>query len=118
MASQPRAQVAIAPHLQTVDLPPFSLRAAIASVDPETRTVDLVFSTGAAIERMDWWTGKRYIEKLSLKPGHVRLERLNAGSPLLDTHGAYSIADQIGVVVSGSAKVDGKEGRARARFSK
>jgi hypothetical protein len=67
---------------------------------------------------MDWWTGKRYVEKLSLKAGDVRLERLNAGGPLLDAHSAYSIADQIGVVVPGSAKVDGKEARATVRFSK
>ncbi len=109
---------AIAPKPETVDLPPFSIRAVVDSVDPEARTVELVFSTGAPVTRMDWWTGDRYIEKLSLKPEHVHLDRLNAGGPLLDAHSAYSIADQIGVVVSGSAKVNGKEARATVRFSK
>jgi hypothetical protein len=117
-AKAPVAEPAVVPQPQTVDLPPFSIRAAVGTVDPETRTVALTFSTGAPVERMDWWTGKRYIEKLSLKPGHVRLDRLNAGGPLLDTHSSYSIADQIGVVVPGSAAVDGKVASATVRFSK
>jgi hypothetical protein len=78
----------------------------------------LIFSTGASVERQDWWTGERYVEKLSLKAGNVRLDRLNAGGPLLDTHSAYSLADQIGVVVGGSATTTGKEARAIVRFSK
>lgn len=87
-------------------------------MDKEARTVELVFSTGAAVERYDWRTGGRYMEVLSLKPGHVRLGRLNGGAPLLDAHSAYSLSDQIGVVVSKSAKVTGTEGRATVRFSK
>jgi hypothetical protein len=114
-----RTRTASAPAVapQTVDLPPFSIRAAVGSVDAEARTVELIFSSGAAVQRM-LWNGVGYIEKLSLKPGAVRLDRLNAGGPLLDTHSSYSIADQIGVVVPGSAKVDGKEARATVRFSK
>ncbi len=106
------------PKPLTVDLPSFCFRAAIGTVDVETRTVELVFSTGAPVTRMDWWTGKRYIEKLSLKPEHVRIERLNTIGPLLDTHSAYSLSDQIGTVVPGSVTVNGKEGRCRVRFSK
>lgn len=102
----------------TIDLPPLSLRAAVSSVDDEARTVELVFSTGAAVDRMDWWTGQRYIETLSLDPKHVRLERLNAGAPLLDAHSAYSITDQIGAVEPNSAKIVKKEGRATVRFSR
>ena len=30
---------------------------------------------------------KIYDEELSLEPGHVRLDRLNSGAPVLDTHG-------------------------------
>ncbi len=103
---------------QTIDLAPLCVRADVGTVDVEARTVDLVFSTGAAVERYDWRTGGRYMEVLSLKAGHVRLGRLNGGAPLLDAHSAYSLADQIGVVVSKSAKVTGSEGRATVRFSK
>jgi hypothetical protein len=99
-------------------MPPLCVRAAVSSINDEARTVELVFSTGAAVDRMDWWTGKRYIEKLSMDPGHVRLDRLNAGGPLLDAHSSYSIQDQIGVVEQGSAKIIKKEARATVRFSR
>ena len=101
-----------------VDLFPLCLRAGITAIDDETRTVELVFSTGAAVERFDWWTGKRYLEKLSLKAEHLRLDRLNAGAPLLDAHSAYSVTDQLGVVESDSVKLTAKEARAIVRFSK
>jgi hypothetical protein len=109
-------QAAAAP--QSVDLPPLSVRAEVASVSDENRTVDLIFSTGAGVERTDWWTGDRYIEQLALSPKNVRIERLNAGGPLLDAHSSYSISDQIGAVEPGSVKLTGKEARATVRFSK
>lgn len=108
----------LAAQSRTVDFPPLSVRADVATADEETRSVELVFSTGAAVERMDWWTGKRYLEKLSLDPAHVKTDRLNAGAPLLDAHSAYSIADQIGTVVPGSVKLTKTEARATVRFSK
>lgn len=102
----------------TIEMPPLCVRADVGSVNAEARTVDLVFSTGAAVERYDYWTGKRYIEKLSMDPASVKLERLNAGGPLLDAHSSYSIQDQIGVVEQGTAKIVKKEARATVRFSK
>lgn len=88
-----------------------------ASANDEDRTVELTFSTGAAVDRFDWMSGKRYIEKLSLDPAHVRLDRLNAGAPLLDTHASYSVRDMLGSVVPGSAAIKGKQGRAVVQFS-
>jgi len=102
----------------TVDLPPLSIRADVATVDEEARTVELIFSTGAAVDRMDWWTGKRYLEKLSLDPKHIRLDRLNAGGPLLDSHSSGSVKDQLGAVVPGSVRLMKIEARATVRFSK
>jgi hypothetical protein len=110
--------LAAAPQPQTVDLSPLCFRADVASVNDEARTVELVFSTGASVDRFDYWTGKRYTEKLSLKPESIRLGRLNAGAPLLDAHSAFSIFDQIGVVEAGSVKLKAKEARATVRFSK
>lgn len=101
-----------------IDLPPLCLRADVAVVSDEDRIVELVFSTGAPVERYDYWRGTRYIEKLSLKPGHVRLDRLNAGAPLLDAHSAWSITQQLGVVETDSVKFTAKEARAKVRFSK
>lgn len=104
---------------RVVNLPPLCVRAAIqpASLNADARTVDLIFSTGAAVERRDWWTGDRYIEKLSLDPSAVRLDRLNAGAPLLDSHSAYSVHDMLGAVVSGTAKVVKSQGLATVQFS-
>lgn len=101
---------------KTIELAPLEFRAAIGDVHEDTRTVELTFSTGADAVRFDWMTGKRYIERLSMDQKHIRMERLNAGAPLLDTHSAYTLAHQIGVVER--AEVDGKKGSAVVRFSK
>lgn len=103
---------------KTIDLAPLDLRAAIGAVNEDARTVDLTFSTGADVIRYDWDTGRRYIERLSMDAKSVRLDRLNGGAPLLDSHSAYSLANQIGIVEPGSAVLDGKAGRALVRFSK
>lgn len=107
------------PEARTVDLALLCRRAAIAptTIDDDNRTVELTFSTGAAVVRSDWWGGKRWIEKLSMDPKHVRLERLNSGAPLLNAHSGYSLEDQIGVVEDGSARIAGKKGIATVRFS-
>lgn len=104
---------------RTVQLAPLSIRADIPprSVNDEDRSIDLIFTTGAGVRRMDYWTGKEYVEKLSLDPAHVRLERLNEGAPVLDSHANFSVADILGAVVPGSASLQKKAGLARVRFS-
>lgn len=103
---------------QTIDVLPLSVRAAIASVDETARTVDLIFSTGAAVQRYDWLTGKRYLEQLLITPKAVRLDRLNAAGPLLDTHSADSVFSQLGAVVEGTARIEHGQGRVTVVFSK
>src|SRR5207237_3905276 len=102
----------------TITLPPLSFRAELGTVNAEARTVDVIFTTGAPVTRFDWMSETRYVETLSMDPAHVRLGRLNAGAPLLDTHSGYSLSDQIGVVEDGTAKMVGKRGVATVRFSK
>ncbi|WP_211160104.1 prohead protease/major capsid protein fusion protein [Aromatoleum aromaticum] len=85
-----------------------------ATLNEETRTVELVWSTGAKVRRYDWWEDKYYDEELSLDAAHVRLDRLNAGAPLLKDHRA-SLDNTIGVVER--AWIEGAEGRALVRFS-
>lgn len=104
--------------LATVEVTPLSLRADVGSIDEDARTVDLIFSTGASVDRMDWWTGKRYSEVLSMRPEHVRLQRLNAGAPLLDAHSAWSVGDVLGVVEPGTARIEKGKALARVRFSR
>lgn len=102
----------------TIDVLPLSVRADVASVDRDKRTVELVFSTGAAVERYDWLRDMRYVEVLSLKPEHVRIDRLNAAGPLLNSHSAWSLSSQIGIVEPGSVRITGKEGIAKVRVSR
>lgn len=102
---------------QTVDLPPLTIRAEVGAIDPETRTVELIFSTGAPVDRYDYFTGKRYREVLSMDPAHVRLARLNAGAPLLDSHSAWSVGDVLGAVVRDSARIEKRQAVASVRFS-
>src|SRR5262245_20183432 len=102
-----------------IEVAPFSLRAHVRadSIDPAARTVELVFSTGAAVQRYDWRTDQLYLETLSMKPADVRLDRLNAGAPFLNTHSGYSLDDILGVVVDGSAHVRSGRGVATVRIS-
>jgi len=105
---------------RVVRMPPLSLRADLAprTINEEDRSVELIFTTGAAVKRRDWWTGKEYVEVLSLDPAHVRLERLNNGAPLLDSHRPYSVADQLGAVIPGSVELMKKAAVGRVRFSR
>ncbi len=89
--------------------------ASVGSVDAEKRTAELVWSTGAAVPRMDWRSGRTFMEELSLDSASVRLGRLNGGAPLLNSHSSYDLRSILGVVEV--ASVDGKEGKATVRFS-
>jgi len=91
-----------------------------ASVEPATlnadkRTVDLVWSTGAQVRRVDWWSGQQYLEELTMAPQAIRLDRLNAGANLLESHSQYSLQSVLGVVEK--AWLDGGRGMATVRFS-
>jgi len=86
-----------------------------ATVNEESRTAELVWTTGASVTRMDWMSGERYSEALDMSPEAVDMTRLNGGAPLLNSHRASTLADQIGVVER--AWLDGNEGRATVRFS-
>lgn len=98
----------------------FPMQARQASFQPATlneadRTVELVWTTGASVRRMDYWTGRVYYEQLSLDPEAVDLSRLNGGAPLLNSHASYDLSDVLGVVER--AWLEGDEGRAVVRFS-
>lgn len=77
------------------------------AVDQKKRTAVISFSSEAEVER---WFG---IEVLSHDPGHVRMDRLNNGAPLLHGHNRN---DQVGVV--DSARIAGGVGVAVIRLSR
>lgn len=89
------------------------------SINVDSRTVNVVFTTGAAVRRRRWvgWdTVVPFDEILEVSRTAVDLSRLNAGAPALDSHSTWSSYSQIGVVER--AWIDGKEGRATIRFPK
>lgn len=99
------------------ETPMQQLRASVreGSIDAEARTVELVWTTGARGHRWSWDVGS-YMEELEVSDQAVRLERLNNGAPLLNTHKAEDLGDVIGVVER--AWLEGEEGHAIVRFSK
>lgn len=103
-------------EVRKIEIPMQQRAMPLGSLDRDKRTVDVVFSTGAGVRRMDWWTGERYIEELSLDPAHVRLERLNAGGPLLAVHNQWELRAVVGVIEDGSARIESGQGVARVRF--
>ncbi|GAA0599175.1 prohead protease/major capsid protein fusion protein [Caenispirillum bisanense] len=88
-----------------------------AAVTPQTvneddRTVQVVWSTGAAVQRADF--DGPFSEVLSLDPKHVNLERL-IGASVLDAHQQGQVRNVLGVVLD--AKVDGNLGIGTVKFS-
>jgi len=77
-------------------------------IDEKNRTVNLAFSSEAAVERI---FGN---EILDHKPGSIRLDRIKKGGPLLMDHNPE---DQIGVIESVTIGAD-RIARAVVRFSK
>lgn len=109
---EPRnAQIGIARRAMDVQMEP-------ASLDDNDRTVDAVLSTGAAVRRSDWQNGD-YDEVLDMKPASIRMDRLNQGAPLLDSHDYWGGTQSIlGSVVPGSARIDGGQLKAKFKFSR
>lgn len=82
--------------------------------DAKTREIELVLSTGAAVRRREWDTGEEYDEILSIEPGAVLTDRVDAGAaPLLIDH-YPSVGRQIGRLLPGSVRYDAGRLVARA----
>lgn len=65
-----------------------------ATVDKTNRTVDVVFATETPVFRSGW--EEDYDEVLQCTADAVRMERINKGLPVLDTHKTYSVLSQFG----------------------
>lgn len=88
----------------------------VATFNEADNTVEVVFASEVQVLR-NTWEGK-FFEVLSCNTANVRLERLNSGGPVVDTHGTYSLKDQFGVVVKAWVDDATKECRATLRLSK
>lgn len=87
------------------------------SFNEEANTIDIVWTTGARVRRYSWSDGP-YDEELEVSASAVRLERLNAGAPFLNTHDSWSLENVIGNVVPGTARIENGLGVAKVQLSK
>jgi hypothetical protein len=83
------------------------------SANRDARTVRVTWSTGADVQREDF--RGRYVERLSMDPAHVRLDRLS-GASVLDNHDRYSGVRGVLGVVRSAGVTDGI-GTAELQFS-
>ncbi|RUP37054.1 MAG: hypothetical protein EKK63_15915 [Acinetobacter sp.] len=103
---------------EKAEVMPLYTRALIGNIDTDKREFDVTFATNSEVQMWDWEKGT-FIEVLEMKPTNVRLERFNAGAPLLNNHNSWGgVQGVYGAVVRNSAKVDGKQGVCTIKFSK
>lgn len=80
----------------------------------EDKSVEVVWTTGERVLRQPFF-GEPYYEELDVSEKSVRLDRLNSGAPVLDTHRNDGLDNVIGVV--DKAWITNGQGRATIRFS-
>ena len=105
---------------ETHELP---LQSRQASFQPQTinedeRTIEVTWTTGATARRQALF-GESFDEELVVSERAVKLDRLNNGAPLLDSHRSNRLSDQIGVVERAwlTGRGASRQGRALVRFS-
>jgi hypothetical protein len=101
---------------KTIEIPIQTRMAAVGPMDMESMTFPVTWTTGAAVNRSDFWSGDSWLEELSCDPSSVRMDRMNSGAPLLNAHNRFDLSGVIGVVEN--AKVDGTKGTATVRLSR
>jgi hypothetical protein len=91
-----------------------------ASLNRENLTIEIVWTTGSTVQRYRWegWDDLvDYDEELAVTPEAIRLERMNAGAPFLNSHHAYDLECVLGSIVPGSVKIEGGLGRAQVKLT-
>ena len=104
-------------QLSTIALPLQMRQASLAASEgSDNRTFEVIFTTGATVRRYSFLNEETYDEELMVGGKNVRLDRLNAGAPVLDTHDDFSLSSVIGVVISGSARIENGIGKATIKI--
>ena len=102
---------------EILDLPVIGRAGTMQSVDDASRTFEVLWTTGAQVRRYSWARDEEFDEELVVSPNAMRLDRLNAGAPFLNSHASHRLTDILGVVENGSIRIEGGSGFARIRLS-
>jgi hypothetical protein len=107
---------------ETLNLPPITREASLRLVrgEGDDMTIDVIWTTGATVQRRryeGWDDVVEYDEELVVTPGAVRMDRLNAGAPFLDSHRSWGLESVVGAVLPGTARIEGGQGFARVRLT-
>lgn len=86
----------------------------VDSIDPNTRTLVVSFSSEQPVTRRSWWD-ESWIETLGHNPGECDLQRLSASAPVFYNHRRDDPSLRIGVVER--AWIEGRRGYAQLRIS-
>lgn len=106
-----------------LDLPLMGREAVVRddTIDEAARTIDIVWTTGATVQRVrreGWDTRIEYDETLEVSPQALRLDRLNDGAPFLDSHSSWGgVSTVLGAVVPGSVRIENGQGTAKIRLT-
>lgn len=108
--------------LETLNLPLITREASLRLVrgEGDDMTIDVIWTTGATVQRRryeGWDDVVEYDEELVVTPGAVRMDRLNAGAPFLDSHRSWGLGSVVGAVLPGTARIEGGQGFARVRLT-
>jgi hypothetical protein len=106
----------------TVNLPLIGRAAEVRAdaVNEAERTIEIVWTTGAMVQRRryeGWDDVVEYDEELVVSADAMRLERMNAGAPFLDSHSGWSLSSVLGSVVPGSVRIEGGQAHATVRLT-
>ncbi|MEH7829871.1 prohead protease/major capsid protein fusion protein [Gemmobacter denitrificans] len=107
---------------ETLNLPLITREASLRLVrgEGDDMTIDVIWTTGATVQRRryeGWDDVVEYDEELVVTPGAVRMDRLNAGAPFLDSHRSWGLESVVGAILPGTARIEGGQGFARVRLT-
>ncbi|MDO5757309.1 MAG: peptidase U35 [Rhodobacterales bacterium] len=100
-----------------IDLPVIGRAGTLQTVDEAARRFEVLWTTGAQVRRYSWMRDEEFDEELVVSTDAMRLDRLNAGAPFLNSHGSWSLRDILGVVEEDSIRIGGNSAFARIRMS-
>ena len=101
--------------MRSIELRPGTAIETTADDGSVTRTVEVVWTSGAEVTRWSWRDGEYYVESLEVSDSAIDLSRMRNGASVLNSHWSYDLADVLGVVEE--VRIEDGLGIARVRIS-